>query len=282
MVRKHSPKKQKLMRGMHSPKGTLIIIGGHEDRTPDSAILKEVAKKVGRGKLVISTLASQTQASELWRLYKRVFTKLGVKNIVHLSGDSREDCLKPDKIMRVTGAKAVFFTGGDQLSLAAYLGGTVLCERIREIYHKGGLIAGTSAGASVLAEHMIIEGHADESHRVENVMALGPGIGVITDVIIDQHFAERGRIGRLLGAVAENGKYLGIGIDEDTALIIRQGREARAIGSGAVYLLDAQESTHTNVSHRDEGVTLSIFNLKMHVLSKGDTFNIDRRMPSGH
>jgi cyanophycinase len=179
------------------------------------------------------------------------------------------------------GASLVFFTGGGQLRITTQFGGTQLCEQIQEFYRQGGTIAGTSAGASVMSDTMLVSGEADSSHRVGANLMMAPGLGYIKDVIIDQHFAERGRIGRLLGAVAQNPRFLGVGLDENTAIIVEKENRVRVLGEGAVYIVDGRQVTCTNMDDDNEDRTLSIFNVRLHVLSQGDEFDLFTREPIG-
>jgi cyanophycinase len=151
-------------------------------------------------------------------------------------------------------------------------------EKIIAIYEAGGVIAGTSAGASVMGETMMTSGKADASYRIGTSIRMAPGLGLAGGMIIDQHFAERGRIGRLLGATAHNPRNLGIGIDEDTAVVLQADRFA-VLGSGAVYVLDAHETSGNNISEADEDSPLSLFNVKLHLLVRGDSFDLLRKLP---
>jgi cyanophycinase len=261
-------------------KGSLIIIGGREDKEEKMVILSEVARQVGKGKLCVATLASSI-ASDLWVIYRNVFRKLGVTHISHLDVVQRDDARDPACLRAVRGADAVFFTGGDQLRITSELGGSLVADEIAKIYEQGGLIAGTSAGASVMSESMLVGGPSDASYRGNSGVKMAPGLGFMKNVIIDQHFAERGRIGRLLGAISQNPKYLGIGIDEDTAIIVKGDEKLSVIGCGTVYVIDARGATESNISECDEDRALSIFNVKIHLLSQGDSFDIASRAP-GH
>jgi cyanophycinase len=260
--------------------GTLIIIGGHEEREGDAIILRAVAERVKGGKLVVATLAT-SEPEETYQDYRRAFTALGVKQIVHLDVPDREDLLRNPRPEIMEGASVVFFTGGGQLRITTQFGGTRLCEQIQEFYRKGGTIAGTSAGASVMSDTMLVSGEADSSHRVGANLLMAPGLGYIKDVIIDQHFAERGRIGRLLGAVAQNPRLLGVGIDENTAIVVEKENRVRVLGEGAVYVVDGRQVTCTNMDDDNQDRTLSIFNVRLHVLSQGDEFDLWTREPLG-
>ncbi|HEY0436351.1 MAG TPA: cyanophycinase, partial [Phenylobacterium sp.] len=173
----------------------------------------------------------------------------------------------------------VFFSGGDQLRIASQIGDTPIERKVRQIHQAGGVIAGTSAGASVMSETMLVGGSNSESHRIGD-LNMAPGLGLIRDAIIDQHFAERGRIGRLLGAVAHNPRILGVGIDEDTATLWEEGRFT-VLGSGAVYVVDAEGVTQSNIAEARSASALSLHDVRLHVLASGDGFDLERRAPLG-
>lgn len=259
-------------------RGTLVIIGGAEERSGGRRILREIAERVGKGKLCIATVASRS-GDEQWELYRGAFRSLGVRRFSHLDVVHRHEAVDEKALRAVADADAVFFCGGDQLKITAELGGTLVSERIREIYGRGGLVAGTSAGASVMSETMMVAGPGVSSFRIGSAALTAPGLGLVKNLIIDQHFAERGRIGRLLGAVAQNPKYLGIGIDENTAVVMERADRLYVIGSGAVYVVDAHEATDSNVSSATMNETLSLFNIRLHHLSAGDTYDIASKIP---
>jgi cyanophycinase len=258
-------------------KGTLIAIGGAEAKDGDRPILEEVARRAGAGPLVVATIATEDPEGQ-FEQYRKVFRGLNVKDVVHLDARSRDELLDPAKAELMDNAKAVFLGGGDQLKIASTLGGTVVCDRLRKVLMDGGLIAGTSSGASVLTEVMMVSGNGDESHEIRGSLRLAPGLGLIGELIIDQHFAQRGRIGRLIGAVAQNPRVLGLGIDENTACVLEPKR-LRVLGEGAVYVLDGREMTYSNTAE-ETPQTLSAFNIRLHVLSRNDTFDLTNRTPS--
>jgi cyanophycinase len=175
-------------------------------------------------------------------------------------------------------AAGIFFTGGDQLRISSQIGDTPIERLVREIHARGGVVAGTSAGASVMSETMLVKGSGSESHRIGD-LHMAPGLGLMPGVIIDQHFAERGRIGRLLGAVAQNPRVLGIGIDENTAIIV-EGDRFTVIGVGAVTIVDGAGVTHSNIAEARPERTLSMHDVCLHVLSSGDAFNLTDRRPA--
>ncbi|APL95730.1 cyanophycinase [Sphingobium indicum] len=256
--------------------GPLIIIGGREDKEGEKLILREVADRVGDGKLVIATVASH-QPEGYFDAYVKAFGDLGVHDLAELYVHERSETLEAKAADMLEDAAGIFFTGGDQLRIASQIGDTPVERMVRRLHLRGGVVAGTSAGASVMSETMLVRGSSQESHRIGD-LHMAPGLGLIRDVIIDQHFAERGRIGRLLGAVAQNPRVLGIGIDEDTAIIL-EGGSFRVHGSGAVYVVDGAGITHSNIAEASPERTLSIHDVRLHGLSDGDGYDLKRRTP---
>ncbi|MDF1503595.1 cyanophycinase [Roseisolibacter sp. H3M3-2] len=260
-------------------RGTLIIVGGHEDKTDERLILTALARRVNGGRLVVATVASQ-EPDALWRDYEAVFGDLGVRHVVHLDVQSRQEAQEPDRLRLLDSADAVFFTGGDQLKITSQLGDSPLYERIRQIYLEGGTVAGTSAGASVMAETMLVSGESDASPRIGTGVRMAPGLGLFPGAIIDQHFAERGRVGRLVGAVAQNPRILGVGIDEDTAIVLEPGGCFSVLGRGAVYVLDGARVTYSNLTEEETDRALSTFDVRLHMLTMGDAFDLATRTPA--
>lgn len=260
-------------------KGNLIIIGGAEDKKGEKEILKEVCSKIDKEneKLIIATIATELP-KEVGAEYTDIFKKLGVKNIDILDIAQRDDACRESNVALIKNASLVFFTGGDQLRITSLVGGTPLYDALKQSVENGCVFVGTSAGASVVSDTMIITGEDEESPK-KWTLKMSPGLGLIKDVIIDQHFAQRGRIGRLLTGVAENPESLGIGIDEDTAIMVNPKAEFQVIGSGAVYVIDGSSISYTNVSEQYPEEVLSMFDIKMHVLKCGDKFALSERRP---
>jgi len=258
--------------------GCLIIIGGHEDRDPRGKrlILREVARHVRGGKLVLATIASH-QPEGYFEEYRKAFDDLDVGELVELYIEDRCEAGDRDKLAVLDDAAGIFFSGGDQLRITSQIGDTRIEEKVRAIHERGGVIAGTSAGASVMSDTMLVKGSSQETHRIGD-LHMAPGLGLIRDVIIDQHFAERGRFGRLLGAVAHNPRVLGLGVDEDTAAVV-EGKRLRVIGDGGVYVVDGADVTFSNVAEAAPDATLSMHDLRVHVLSSGDAFDLGTRRP---
>ena len=259
--------------------GNLIIIGGAEDKKGEKNILKEVLNKLNREgeELLIATVATMLP-EEVGSEYRKIFKNLGVKKINILDIKERQDAYAENNLKLVENASLVFFTGGDQLKITSLLGGTPLYKAIKDSYENGCIYVGTSAGASVMSDTMIVKGVDDESPR-KCTLKMAPGLGLIKGVIVDQHFAQRGRIGRLLTGIAQNPESLGVGIDEDTAILVNSNGEFEVIGSGAVYVIDGCSITHTNVSEQHPDEILSMFDVKMHVLKSTDRFNLNTRKP---
>lgn len=259
--------------------GKLIIIGGAEDKKNGKNILKEVCSKIDRdkGNLLIATIATQ-YPEDVGNQYKKIFNELGVKNVEILNVKDRTDACETNNIEMVERASLFFFTGGDQLRITSLLGGTPLYSAITRKSEEGCIFVGTSAGASVMSDIMVVSGPDEESPK-KCTLKMAPGLGLVKGVIIDQHFAQRGRIGRLLVGIAENPQSLGIGIDEDTAIMVNNQRVFQVIGSGAVYVVDGSSISHTNVSEQYPDNLLSIFDVKLHVLKSGDTFDLNTRKP---
>jgi cyanophycinase len=263
-------------------KGTLVIIGGHEDRSGERKILRAVAERLGDdGKIVVCTVAS-SEPESLWQEYESAFRAIGVPHVFRLELETREEASTPRAMRILEGATGVFFTGGDQLKITSQLGDTPVFSRVQEIFEAGGVIAGTSAGASAMSETMLVANNGDASYRIKSALLMAPGLGLAQDMLIDQHFAERGRMARLIGAVSQNPRVLGVGIDEDTAIIVEHNRRFQVLGAGAVYVVDGSTTTYSNIGDEDTDRTLSSFGLTVHMLSQGDRFHLETRTPTAH
>ena len=262
-----------------SRNGFLIIIGGAEDKKHDCIILRKVAKLAGGkdGRITVLTAATD-YPSEVGKEYQYHFHRLGVPNVEALHIETREDADDLDRIQRMEDSSCVFFTGGDQLKITGLIGGTKTENFLRESFSNGLVIAGTSAGASVMSETMITSGEDDEAPK-RCTVKMAPGLGLITGVVLDQHFAQRGRIGRLLAAVSQNPRVLGIGLDEDTAIIVRPDQSFEVIGSNAVTILDGIHCSYTNVSESRPDDILTLTNITLHILSDNHEFDFTTRAP---
>ncbi|HYC02605.1 MAG TPA: cyanophycinase [Azospirillaceae bacterium] len=259
-------------------KGVLVIIGGHEDRKDERVILREFAKQLkGDKKVILSTVASH-EPEGYFDEYRRAFDDLGVRDLTELYIEERDEAKDEDTLRDLEKADGVFFSGGDQLRIHQQIGKTPVEKLVREIFMRGGVVAGTSAGAAAMGDLMLVEGASRESHRIGDI-SFKPGLGLLHGVLVDQHFAQRGRIGRLLGAVAQHPELLGLGIDEDTAIVVK-GDSFRVVGSGAVYVVDGLGVTESNVKNGRTDQTLSMFDVRLHVLGHGESFDLSTRRPS--
>lgn len=259
--------------------GTLLIIGGAEDKDGKCEILSRFIQLSGAEKssVVVVTTATQ-EPSEVGQEYYRIFKRLGAGNIETMDLDTRSKANRREVLRILEEATGVFFTGGDQLRITSNLGGTLANDGLRKAYRRGVVIAGTSAGASCMSDTMIVEGDGHQAPKL-NTIKMAPGLGLVEEVVIDQHFAQRGRIGRLLSAVAHNPYVLGIGIDEDTAVLVEPNAKLEVIGSQTVTFLDGRNVGFTNVSELTPGDALAIGNVMLHVLPKGYGFDLFTRTP---
>jgi len=256
--------------------GNLLIIGGAEDKEKECKILKFFYKEAGaeNARICIITAASE-KAGEAAEPYQRLFKEFGCKDITALNFYTREDANCEENIAKIRQSSGIFFTGGDQLRITAMLGGTEIGKEFHRLHENKVIIAGTSAGASVMSDTMIIGGEGDTPG--EDLIRMGPGLGLLRGIIIDQHFAQRGRIGRLLTAVALNPHVLGIGIDEDTAIHVRADGKVRVVGRGTALILDAANAVLSNVDELYDGRPLAFAPVRLHVLCEGHEFNLADR-----
>jgi cyanophycinase len=276
---------------MNNPKGKLIIIGGSVDRGSfseskddlkrnlmffEKGILKRITTeslKNNLSKIEIITTASNIP-EEVGEEYINAFAQLDVLNVSVLNIKTREEANAPENIERLKVADVVVFTGGDQLRLTSIFGGTAFHHLLLEKYqNEEFIISGTSAGAAASSNNMIYQGSSHEALLKGEVKITG-GLGFINNVIIDTHFVQRGRIGRLLYACASNPINLGIGLGEDTGLLIVHGNNMEAIGSGLVMLVDGTHMNDTNITDVEIGEPVSIENLIVHVMSLGDHYDL--------
>lgn len=258
-------------------KGNLIIIGGAEDKQGDSSILKHVVETAGGPAANLAILTTATEKPETaGSEYKGLFKKLGAANAQVLKINSREEANMEENADILRGCTGIFFTGGDQLRLTSILGGTRVFTAMQEAYRQGVAIAGTSAGASVMSNVMVVDGDGNDPAR-KCTLKMAPGLGFLEEAIIDQHFHQRGRIGRLLCGVAENPYMLGIGIDEDTAIRVYPDAHFEVIGTNAVTIIDGKSIKSSNVSELKPDEILAITGITLHVLPRGYGFDMKSR-----
>ncbi|HOB37133.1 MAG TPA: cyanophycinase [Candidatus Avimonas sp.] len=261
---------------METNKGYLIVIGGAEDKKGDSVILKQAPQMLSKGEILTVLTTATEQPEETGRIYHGVFTRLGMDKVQILNINTRKDANQPDNCRLIESSRCLFMTGGDQLRITSILGGTRAYEAIKELYRAGGIIMGTSAGAAVMSSTMIVEGNDNQPAR-KCTLKMAPGLGLFDGVIIDQHFDQRGRFGRLMCAVAENPDVLGIGIDEDTAIKLYPDMHFEVIGSNAVTIIDGKTILSSNVSELRPNEILAITEATVHVIPQGYGFDLKSR-----
>ncbi len=259
-------------------KGQLVIIGGAEDKEGDCTILREFVRRAGgvSARIVVMTVATSLP-EEVGRTYTEVFGRLGVKDIQIVDTANREDGSDPRALEAIENATGVFFTGGDQARITSQLKDTAIDLAIHKRYAEGLVVGGTSAGAAMMPDVMIVDGESETNPRIE-VVEMAPGMGFLPGVVIDQHFLQRGRLGRLLSAVTQEPVVLGFGIDENTAVVVANN-QFEVVGEGAVTVVDVAELTHTNLGQilRDED--LAICGARLHILPHGYRFDLKTRKP---
>lgn len=278
---------------MHRPKGKLIAIGGAEDKGTnlergeihrnnlnffELAILRRFVEEAGgpEARIEVITTAS-TIPVEVGNNYLNAFGKIGCINIGEMHIRDRNDAAKPEFLERLQHCDAVMFSGGNQMRLTATFGGTYFLKILLQRYqHEAFVVAGTSAGAMAMSNTMIYEGEASRAH-LKGEVKIATGLGFIDDVIIDSHFEKRGRFGRLAQAIATNPACIGIGLGEDTGMLITEGNRMEAIGSGLVMIIDGHDIKHSNIADIPDGCPVSIENLKVHFCEKGNGYLLEDR-----
>lgn len=278
---------------MSIPKGKLIAIGGAEDKGTDLekgevhrnnlnffelGILRRIVEETGgtESRIEVITTAS-TIPQEVGENYLHAFSKIGCTDIGVMHIRNREDAMRPDYVQRIRNCDAVMFSGGNQMRLTAIFGGTAFLKTIQDRYqHEMFVIAGTSAGAMAMSNTMIYEGNATRAH-LKGEVKITTGLGFMDNVIFDSHFEKRGRFARLAQAVSANPSCIGIGLGEDTGMLITYGNRMEAIGSGLVIIVDGHEIRHSNMADIPEGNPITIENLKVHFCAKGNGYLVNER-----
>ncbi len=280
---------------MTTPKGKLIPVGGAEDKGTDleqgfiqrnnlnffeEGILRRIVNETkfhNDSRIEVITTASMIPI-EVGENYLDAFAKLSCNNVHTLNIRNREEAQNPAYIERIRNADAVMISGGNQMRLTATFGGTEIYDILRNRYNNesGFLIAGTSAGAMAMSNTMIYEGNAANAH-LKGAVKVTTGLAFMRDVIFDSHFDKRGRFGRLAQAVASNPSCIGIGLGEDTGLLITDGNYMEAIGSGMIVVIDGHNIRHSNIADLADGSPISTENLIVHFLAKGNKYILSER-----
>jgi cyanophycinase len=263
----------------HPQKGALIAIGGAEDKAGDRAVLSQLVARAGGKRATIALFPTASAIpEEISRTYETIFRSMGAE-VRTVWIEERSDAEDPKHLEQLDGATAIFFTGGSQGRIVTMLGGTPLAQAIRRAHRAGVIVAGTSAGASVICDHMIAQGRKGYAPR-RTLVTLAPGLGLTKRLVVDQHFAQRHRIGRLFAAVALNPFLIGVGIDEDTAIAVEAHNKIAVFGRGTVTIVDGAKILHTDIHETPDSQPAALLGLSVHVLTAGCGFDIDTRTPS--
>jgi cyanophycinase len=266
-----------------SPKGKargwIIPVGGAEVKENNPQILSRFVELCGGAKARIAIIPTASKLLETGPKYERIFKSLGAKSAVSVDFEKRSDASDPKRLAVFDGVTGIFLTGGSQMRLSTMLGGTPVAKKIRELNAHGVHVCGTSAGASFLSEHMIAFGEEGATPIAGNVR-LAPGLGLTNRFIIDQHFRQRDRLGRLTSALAYNPFAIGIGLDEDSAAFISPDQTLEVGGSGAVTVVDATDLEFSSMDQADEGQPVCMLGLRIHILIAGSTYNLHTRLAS--
>ncbi len=262
--------------------GHLLVIGGAEDKYNERRILRKFLELMGRDgnetNILIVPVASDFPEFAA-DIYVQAFRRLGIANPRVLRATSRQDVFAADADELLDGVNGVFITGGDQMRLVSLLGGTKFSQRLRQVASETGIVlAGTSAGAAGMSTSMIVRGDATP-HPHKNSVKLSPGLGFLKNIIIDQHFTERGRISRLITAVSYNPYNLGIGIDENTAIILDNEGILEVFGDGSVTIVDGSQITYNEIAEVDDFQSFSVCGVQLHILGDGLIYDYFARTP---
>ena len=266
---------------VHSGKkrGTIIAIGGAEKKAPGATIIQYFVDLCGgrRGKIAVIPTASELR--DTGKRYEQLFKSSGIGAAESIQVRYRDDCESEKNLKILEGADGIFITGGNQLRLSTVLGGTAIAKSLRKLNAQGVHIAGTSAGAAFIPEHMIATGGHGPSPKA-GMVTMAPGLGLTNKVVIDQHFRQRDRLGRLLTALAYNPFAVALGVDEDTASIITADNIVEVLGSGSVTVVDPGSLHASSIDFAKRREAVCILGMKLHVLVEGATFSLDTRVPT--
>lgn len=254
-------------------RGWIIPVGGGEKKTKSSPILRRFVELCGGGEARIVVIPTASQLKDSGARYHKIFSQLGAGDIDVMALEKRTECEAPEITERLDMATGVFLTGGNQLRLTTTLGGTAVAQALRSGNARGLHVAGTSAGAAFLCEHMIAFGKEGSTPR-SGMVTLAPGLGLTNRVIFDQHFRERDRLGRLLTALAYNPFATGVGLDEDTAAFVDPDDGIEVVGSGGLTIVDPSQIEHSSMGSAAEGKPVSLVGVRLHILLQGDRYDL--------
>jgi cyanophycinase len=256
----------------NTERGYIIPIGGAEERFHNPEILDRFVEICGGKDARIGIIPTASELADTGRNYEKLFRKLGIKHAQVLPFETRDDCEKAEYLDYIEKSDGVFLTGGNQLRLSTTLGGTATAQLIRRRNAAGMHVAGTSAGAAFMPEHMIAGG-LEGSTPSPDMVTMAPGLGLTNKFIIDQHFRQRDRLGRLLTALAYNPFAVGIGLDEDTAAFIQPDDSLEVVGSGGITIIDPTHLSYSSMDRARRGEPVSLIGVKLHILISGGRFD---------
>lgn len=258
-------------------RGTLVAIGGGEDKLKEKHVLQKIVQLSGGKDARIGLIPTASSIpAQISAVYARVFRELGAEETIVLNISTRAEAADPDVLEALDRATLVFFTGGDQLRLVSLLGGTPFVTALRRMNAHGTPIAGTSAGAGAICQHMIARGRSGQMVN-QKMVSLAPGLGLTNRIVVDQHFSQRHRVGRLFTAVALNPFLVGVGIDEDTAALVDGDNQLSVWGAGSVTVVDGARIVHTDVPDIHSRAPAAALGMSVHVLTQGCTFDLMER-----
>ena len=259
-------------------KTAVMVIGGAEDKVHGKEILHTFFERAGSAEAQIAILpCASREPAILGERYNGIFNEMGAKTVAVLDIRERDQCENVEWQEYLEGCTGVFLTGGDQVRLYDLLGGTPLMDKLRQRSQTRQItIAGTSAGAAVMGHHMIAGGGSGE-HPSRSLVDLSVGLGIIPEIIVDQHFHNRNRMARLMGAIAAHPDKLGIGIDEDTCALFEGDGLLQVLGRGTITIIDPRDLSYTNYPHIEGSAPLSLHDLRVHILCEGDRYNLSKR-----
>jgi cyanophycinase len=255
-------------------RGFIIPIGGAVSKRKNPIILEKFIKLCGGDKAVITVIPTATKLEENGEIFTNLFTEMGASDVFSIDIKKRSDCSNENYLSKLMKSTGVFISGGNQLRLSTILGGTPVAKAIRRLNADGVHVAGTSAGAAIMPEHMISGGRSGGTPTPKSV-SLSPGLGLTNSVVIDQHFRQRDRLGRLLAAIAYSPFLTGVGIDENTAIFIDPDNTFSVEGSGAVTIVDPSKMNATSASTAGRNDAINITDIKLHILASGSKYDMN-------
>ncbi len=258
-------------------RGWIVPVGGAEEKEQDAIILRRFVEVSGGEEARIAIIPTASRLPDTGPRYEQIFRKLGARKATSIPFETRADAERDDLLDTLEQATGVFLTGGNQLQLSTILGGTPVARAIRRLNARGVTVGGTSAGAAILSEHMIAFGQGGAT-PIAGLASLAPGFGLTNRIVIDQHFRQRDRLGRLLSVLAFNPFAVGIGLDEDTAAFISPDDVLHVEGAGAITIVDVSRLEHSSMGHNRPGQAICLTGIMLHILTRNGTYNLHTRV----